>query len=90
MDGPSAGAARAARALVEKVTGHPAESVPCPWSAFSDPDVAEVLAAHEFWPNVEIWIGPDPEWWLVEGLRVYHRALEATRVDVIAMRKPKT
>lgn len=87
MDGQSAGAARAARELVEKVTGHPAESVTCPWSAFSDPDVREVIAAHEFWPAVEFWAGDDPEWWLIEGLRVYHRALEATRVDVALLKK---
>ncbi len=86
MAGPATGAARAARELVEKVTGHPAAETSCPWEGFYDPDVARVTAAHEFWPSIETHTGPDPEWWLVEGVRVYHRALEAARADVNATR----
>lgn len=77
-----------ARELVEKVTGHPAREVSCPWRGFFEDDVMAVIHAHEFWPQLETWLGDDPEWWLVEGALIYHRALEATRVDVIETRKP--
>lgn len=89
MESGPAGAAQMARDLVEKVTGHPAAEVSCPWFGFYDADVSAIAAAHEFWPSIETWLGADPEWWLVEGTLIYHRALEATRSDVIETRRPK-
>lgn len=76
-----AGAARAARETVSKVTGHPADELGCPWASFYDREVLAVVEAHGFWPNLSIWLGDDPEAWLVEGVNVYHRALEASRAD---------
>lgn len=53
------------------------------WWAFHDPDVRAVLHAYDFFVEGQAaeWWGPDPPWWLVEGVRVYHRALEAVRAD---------
>ena len=55
----------------------------CPWFAFRDPDVAEVLRAHDWFPSCSEWWGPAPEWWIVEGVRHYHRALSRARADAI-------
>lgn len=59
------------------------------WHAFHDPDVRAVLHAYDFFDKGqarEVW-GDDPPWWLVEGVRHYHRAIEAVRADVRAVRR---
>jgi hypothetical protein len=48
-----------------------------------------VLRAYDWRKQLEVWWGPDPERWLVEGLQVYRSALERVRADVIATRTPK-
>jgi len=57
----------------------------CPWAGFRDPDIAEVLRAYDWFESGQCdeWWGSDPEWWLVEGVRYYHRALGRARVDAI-------
>ena len=67
---------------IEEVTGSKISE--CPWRAFFDPDVADVLRAYDFWESGqcgEYW-GSDPEFWLVEAVRAYHTALERCRADV--------
>jgi len=57
----------------------------CPWAAFRDPDVGEVLRAYDWYESGQCaeWWGPDPEWWLVDGVRYFHRALGRARADAI-------
>ncbi len=57
--------------------------VACPWWAFRDPDVALVLRAHDFWPSLSEYWGPDFEAWAIEGAQHYHRALDRARVDAV-------
>jgi len=83
------GAAQSARELVEKVTGHPAAESSCPWLGYYAREVLAVIEAHIWWPNVSEWWGEDPEWWLVEGVGIYHRALERTRYDVLETKRKK-
>lgn len=66
--------------LIEKSTGN--RPATCPWWAFRDPDVSEVLKAYDCIAGDEgsdellrQWWGPDPEWWLVAGLNHYKRVL---------------
>lgn len=61
----------------------------CPWAAFRDPDVADVLNTHDWWPNCSEWYGPDPEWWLVEGVRYFHRVLDRARADAIKVQSQR-
>jgi len=74
---------RAELAVVESVTGERPST--CPWAAFLDPDVADVVRAYDWHESGQCaeWWGPEPEWWIVEGVRVYHRALGRVRADAI-------
>jgi hypothetical protein len=66
---------------LEHVMGERADA--CPWWAFHDPNVIQVLQAHDWFPNCSEWWGPDPEWWIVAGVRHFHRALDRARADAI-------
>lgn len=61
----------------------------CAWRAFDDPDVGDVLRAHDYWPSCSEWYGDDPEWWLVEGTQHFHRQLERARVDAIKVEEAR-
>jgi len=63
----------------------------CPWAAFRDPDVVNVLRAYDFFGSGQCaeWWGEDPEWWLVEGVRVYHRALGRARADALKVQRQR-
>jgi hypothetical protein len=79
--------ASAERAACERVTGD--VPISCPWRAFYDADVAQVLKAHRWFESGqcrEFW-GDDPPMWLVLGVSHYHRAIEATRADVEERRR---
>jgi len=84
-------AARASRSLLEKVTGHPAREATCPWAGFYEAEVFAVMRAHRWFEKGQAreWWGDDPEAWLVEGVEVYHDAIERTRNDVIEMKRKK-
>lgn len=61
--------------MIERVTGfRPAE---CPWRAFEDPIVSEVLDAYRWFESgqLAIQLGNDPPAILVEAIGVYHGAL---------------
>lgn len=71
----------------ERVTG--ARPDACMWHSFHDPDVRAVLQAFDWFDKGQVrefW-GHDPPWWMVEGVRHYHRALEAVRADMRAVRR---
>lgn len=59
----------------------------CPWAAFRDPDVIDVLRAHDWHPNCSEYWGPDPEWWAVEGVTHYHAELARARADAIKVQQ---
>jgi hypothetical protein len=60
----------------------------CTWAAFYDDDVRLVRWCASFWDvGLEQAWGEDPEWWLVEAVAYYRRALgKAARV---VAEKPK-
>lgn len=66
---------------IETVTGH--QPATCPWRAFYDPIVREVIAVA--WAitdgNLPAVIGTDPPYQLTQAIGVYKRALDATRAD---------
>jgi len=78
---------RAELDIVEHVTGDRPHT--CPWWSYKDPDVVEVLNAYDWFESgqcAEHW-GPDPEWWLVEGVRHYHRVLGRVRADAMRLER---
>jgi len=61
----------------------------CPWNAFADPEVGEVLRGYDFSEpgQLAFYAGDDPSWRLVEGIQHYHRAVRIARADVDKVRK---
>jgi hypothetical protein len=60
----------------------------CPWAAFYDDDVRLVRWAASFWPHLEHALGDAPEWWLVNGVAYYRRALEKATQAIVEKPKP--
>lgn len=72
---------------IEKVVGCRPDG--CPWRAFYDEDVAEITQAYEWFSKGQLsaWTD-DPPNALIEGLNVFHGALERARAhDAEALRK---
>ncbi len=71
---------------IEKVTGHAPAT--CPWRAFYEPIVREVVAVAWAVPdgNLEAAIGTDAPYVLVQAIGVYQRAKEATIADETRLR----
>lgn len=68
---------RATLGIIERITGHRPPT--CPWRAFMEPIVREVLSVS--WAgggDLAAAVGPDPDAKLLEGLGVYTRAKLAT------------
>lgn len=59
----------------------------CPWAGFADPDVAAVLHAFEWDGQLAIYLGPDPERWLIDGITHYRRAHRRAKADAIRLAK---
>lgn len=55
----------------------------CPWWAFHDPDVCEVLNAHDFWGDLSQWWGDDPPYWLVRGVGHFRKVLNLVEADAL-------
>lgn len=49
-----------------------------------------VIQAYDWWESGQCaeWWGDDPEWWLVDATRYYHRAIGTARAAVEKLRKP--
>lgn len=49
-----------------------------------------VIQAYDWWETGQCaeWWGADPEWWLVEATRFYHRAIETARAAVDKLLNP--
>lgn len=65
---------------IEAATGN--REVACPWRAFRDPFVSEVLSAYRHWKQRQlalVW-GPDPPAALMQGLEVYDAALNGVQL----------
>ena len=64
---------------MRNVTGHLPDT--CPWSAFSDPVVQDVVEAYgwEEQGQLAMWWGSDPPNHLIEGMHVFKRAVARTR-----------
>lgn len=67
--------------LIESSTG---ERPPyCPWWAFHEPDVVEVLRCYDYWESGQLreaW-GDDPPYWLWRATHHYHRQLTIVRSE---------
>jgi len=67
--------------VIERVTGHAPPT--CPWRAYSDPFVAEVMS--HTWAvehgNLGVTLGEDPPAVLVDGIRAYRMALLSTQAE---------
>lgn len=75
------GAAAGALAAVESVTGHRPET--CPWRAYSDPEVVQVLRAHGLYEDHQFFqASPDPPAWLAEAVYFYRAMLDRVRSAV--------
>lgn len=73
-------AIRATLTSIERVAGHRPPS--CPWAAFYEPIVREVLSVS--WAvggDLDASLGPDPDSKLVDAIGVYTRAKRATERD---------
>lgn len=72
---------------IESETGE--RPTTCPWRAFAEADVIAVIQAYDWHESGQCseWWGADPEWWLVEATRFYHRVSCASRVAVMKMRE---
>lgn len=72
---------------IERITGHKPST--CPWRAFYDPLVREVLEV--FWSieggNLGGVIGEDPPGILVDAIGVFKRALDATQAEDDRLRR---
>lgn len=82
IDGGREGeAVRASIRTIERITGYAPPT--CPWRAYYDPIVREVMASA--WTvdegNLGAALGPDPDAIQVEAMGVYRRALAVTRAD---------
>ena len=66
---------------IESVAGDRPET--CPWLAFSDPFVLEILEAYAFFESgqLSLYWGADPANLLVEGIRHYHGAVRRVTAD---------
>mgnify|MGYP000520523539 CR=1 FL=1 len=66
---------------IDRVTGHRPPT--CPWNAFNEPIVQEVLAVR--WSveegNLGVTLGPDPVHKVVQAIGVYTRALKAAKAE---------
>jgi hypothetical protein len=67
---------RASLGMIERVAGYRPPT--CPWRAFSEPIVREVLSVVQLGIAA---LGPDPDAVVVEGLSVYTQAKKATELD---------
>jgi hypothetical protein len=67
------------RVAVMNATG--VEPMTCPWRAFDDPDVAEVMRLYRWFESgqLALAIGSDPPNALVEAIGIYHGALSSVR-----------
>lgn len=67
--------------MMRNVTGRSTDT--CPWTAFGDPVVADIINAHRWYDTgqVHLFLGSDPPAHLVAGLEMYVAALSATRAD---------
>lgn len=72
---------------IEQITGSNPRG--CPWRGVYDDDVKAVQRAHRWHESGQLreWWGDDPEWWLVEGLAIYHAALQSTLADANEQRR---
>lgn len=79
--GRSGEALRGHIVAIERVTGHAPPT--CPWRAFSEPIVAEVLDVAWAVPegNLEAVVGADSDHLLMQAMGVYQRAKLATRAE---------
>ena len=79
---PISRAAVAGLAAVRSVVG--VEPPTCPWRAFGDPRVREVLRCFRWYEKGQVreaW-GDDPPAWLVQALDIFARALDTARADI--------
>lgn len=67
--------------VIENVTG--ARPPSCPWSAFRDPLVQDVVSAYRFFESgqLSITVGDDPPPRIVEGVAHYHAAVQHIQMD---------
>lgn len=67
------------RAAVEQSCGE--EPTTCPWRAYEDPMIAEVLRAYRWFESGQLGLllGSDPPNVLVEAIGIYHGALATVR-----------
>jgi hypothetical protein len=67
--------------IIEHITGHAPST--CPWRAFSDPLVREVMGCE--WAsgdgNLSAVIGTDPPFQLAAALGIFERSMKATQAD---------
>ena len=68
--------------LVEQVTGCRPKG--CPWRAFWDEDVGQVIRVHPLYRKgqASLAIGPHSPAWLVDALRIYDTAFDAALESV--------
>lgn len=61
----------------------------CPWHAWSDPEVAAVVSAWTWYDKGQLamLLGTDPPQWMVEAVREFGRALDASRADVMELER---
>lgn len=80
--GPNDGVEQVLTSL-ERITG--TRQTACPWRAYEDPFVAEVLRAHRHWKERQLHLvwGHDPPAALMRGIEVYDSALNAIRANDI-------
>lgn len=53
----------------------------CPWRVFESPVVSDVLSAWEWFESgqVALRLGPNPPYYLIEGVEVYQSAIQWAR-----------
>ena len=88
MLSPNDGAEQVASAN-ERVTGDRPDG--CPWRAYEDPFVGEVLRAYRHWKERQLHLvwGADPPVALMRGIEVYDAALNAIRANDIREEREK-
>lgn len=66
---------------LKTLTGYAPDT--CPWTAFANPVVADIINAHRWYDTgqVNLFLGNDPPAHLVAGLELYVSALQSTRAD---------
>lgn len=79
--GVEGAAVRSTLKVIQSLTGHRPPT--CPWRAFYEPIVREVLDVA--WAieggNLPAALGPDPDYIVMQGVSVYRRALLSTKAD---------